>query len=107
MFDGRATRATFAIAGFRYGFTFTTAGSLATAGMVGTLVLVIASNFCTGALVMSRAHSHDASTCFEYLFTPSCHPPTVPTDWPPGPCGRTVTLNFPTIFDVLGSAPIE
>ena len=28
----------------------------------------------------------------------SCHPPTVPTDLPPA-CGRTVTLNLPTIFD--------
>jgi len=38
--------------GLRYGFAFTTALSLATAGIVGTFVLVIALNFCTGALVM-------------------------------------------------------
>ena len=41
-----------AISGLRYGFAFTTAVSLATAGIVGTFVLVMASNFCTGALVM-------------------------------------------------------
>ena len=43
---------TVAISGFRYGFAFTTAWSLATAGIVGTFVLVMASNFCTAALVM-------------------------------------------------------
>src|SRR3954454_5190478 len=47
-----------------------------------------------------------ASTCFEYLFTASCQPPTVPTE-EPEPCGSVVTLNFPTTFDCFGSAPSE
>src|SRR5256714_14867911 len=37
-----------------------------------------------------------APLCFEYFETPSCQPPTVPTEWPPVACGRTVTLNFPS-----------
>jgi len=49
---GRVTRATLAIAGFRYGLVLTTAGSLATEVIVGTFELVIASNFSTAGLVM-------------------------------------------------------
>src|SRR6266496_5482931 len=48
-----------------------------------------------------------ASWCFEYLLIASCQPPTVPTAWPPELCGSVVTLNFPTIFDWLGSVPSE
>src|SRR5215207_510174 len=32
---------------------------------------------------------------FENLDTPSCQPPTVPTEGAPAPCGRTVTSNLP------------
>ena len=40
------------MAGFRYGFAFTTALFLATDTIVGTFELVIASNFSTAGLVM-------------------------------------------------------
>ena len=37
--------------------------------------------------------------CFENFETASCQPPTVPTDLPVAPCGRTVTLNLPFTFE--------
>src|SRR5437763_5722351 len=44
---------------------------------------------------MWRTNSIEAALCFEYFETPSCQPPTVPTDGPFAPCGSTVTLNLP------------
>src|SRR5206468_12858170 len=79
----------------RYGFALTTAGIVAAAGIVGTLALKMASYRSTAGLVIHRTNSVAAPTCFEYFVTPSCQPPTVPTDGLFPVCGRTVTANLP------------
>src|SRR5262245_21733594 len=93
--EGRVTRLTFAISGFSHGLTFRTAGSFATAGMVGTLLLKIASYRSTAGLVRYLTSSTAASGCFEKLDTPSCQPPTVPTGAFAPVRGSVVTSNLP------------
>src|SRR5689334_23250819 len=97
--DGRVARGTLAVAGFKYGAAFLTCGSLASDGIVGTFEFVIVSNFSTALLVMYRTNSIAASWCFEYFDTASCQPPTVATDWPPGPWGSGATANLPATFE--------
>ena len=55
----------------------------------------MALNFSTGALVRYRTSSIAAALFFENDETPSCQPPTVPTDGLLPDFGRTVTSNLP------------
>ncbi len=92
--DGRVTRVDVAISGLSQGLTFRTAGSAATAGIVGTLLLKIALNFCDGRARHVADELDRGPLVFENLDTPAASR----RPYHEGTCqcrGSTATSNLP------------